>query len=295
MLRFILKQNSQLLLQLFIYLFLFFACSSIFASQIVIGLNWKSVVVWRYWEIIEGNQIEKMIILNREDTDMTLIMMLTKIIDEGVRVRTEVDTAFGTIGGPWHIPAKNFITVKVPTVQGIDSKKYLFQFAKKGGQSLGLLHLSSRPIKSSFTDKAIITTEGLNGSGGSFKKCWWEHPTNTLRSGARKTVRLNINPMKNPSTKDEPRSIIISKSEESQDFLPHLKLIAVKSNNLKHKNIESGIEYIIPWQKVTNIIYSINFQIEAPLVKEPTIALLPVWHSIVVEGQNISLPMLVTP
>jgi len=284
--------------RLFIYVSLC-CCSASFASQIVIGLNWNKLIVWRYWEIIQGQPIEKMIILNREDIDMTLNIMLTRIVDSGGRIRTKVDSCFGIIGGPWEIPAKNYIIVNAPIVQGVDAKEYLLSFTKRDGQSLGLLHMSTQKPEPTFSDATIITTEGLNGSGGTFINCWWKHESISVKSGQQKTVQLVVMPMKNPSTKNEPRSIIIiSKSAESQDSLSSLKLVEMNSKSLKFKNTERGIEYLIPWQKNISIdkaTHLINIEIEAPIVTEPTMALLPIWHSTNVEGQNISLPILVMP
>lgn len=286
------------LLRVFICPLLIFVCAAAFASQIVIGLNWKNIVVWRYWEIIEGKPIEKMILLNRQDESMILNVMLAKIVEIEGRLRTEIDSSFGIVGGPWDIPAKNHIIVNAPIVQGVDANKYLLRFAKKDGQSLGLLHLSTPRPEGTFPDGSIITTEGLNGSGGTLINCWWKHESISVKSGQKKNVQLIIMPMKNPSTEDKPRLIIISKSEESQDSLPSLKLVEVNSKSLKFKNTERGIEYLIPWQKnisVDNATYLINIEIEAPRVTEPTMAILPIWHSTIVEGQNISLPMLVMP
>ncbi len=269
--------------------------SLLFAGAAPRGLDGKVVTVWRYWEKNYGRLVEKMMILNNEETDLMLTLKVVRESPADTGGLTGGDSLAGSPGGPWMIPAKNFSIINAPPAVGGSGD--LLQFQDDQGRILGTLSLHS-PLPPDTTFRSgMITTEGLNGGGGPFDHCWWRHQTTILRGGDRDTVVLHLLPMPNPSPDEKNRRVILIR-RDTTSALP-LKLIGLESEGLKPGRFAGGVVYVIPWEQANDprpAGYSVTFIVEAPEVTDPFMVELPLLQQArQAMAGAINLPMLAVP
>jgi len=204
-------------------------------------------------------------------------------------------------GGPWKINSKNYVDVKMPVLKSNIkvSKSSLFRFSSNG-KKVGLLSQARWIPNGELLNNEKITSIGINGSGGEFRNCWWGHSSLFIESGAQSNVQLHIKLMDDTSVRRGSRSITIR--EDGGEYLGYaeklLKLLETNSETLQPEKSDGKIKYTIPWKKDVkdkDMKMTINFKVEAPIVKKTTLASLPVWHSYSGGSQTIYLPMIILP
>lgn len=248
-----------------------------------------AITVWRYWERNYGRLVEKVMILNNDDADLTLTLRaLPAAASSG-------DGAGDSVAGPWFIPAKNFSVINEPRFSGGPDDR--LQFEDQNSRVLQTLPLHSPlPPDTSFKS-GMVTTEGVNGGQGKFDHCWWHHFSTILHTGERDTVFLHVVPMKKPPTVSRDIRLIVVRRDTTSPV--HLKLLRLSSEALKPGRIDGGVMYAVPWddgKEAHPRDYTIIFVVEAPAVDDPMIAEVPIWQQFTPQtGHSLSLPVLALP
>jgi hypothetical protein len=279
-------------------------------STLMLGLHWNKLYTWRYWQFENGISCEKMTILNEDAADVTLQFVLAKIIDDGLHVTTTVDTPPTIVGGPWKIPAHDYLTVDVPVLNKSNSTNYLFRVYKDSLKDYCLTQIST-PKPDSIILKGIFqTTEGVNGSGGNSPYRWWEHKSLFLKGGKRSSVTLVLESL----AKEQPFVLVLKWPDSllggRQSLIclktdgRGLKIDSTSSIDFAYKKVignarVTGFSYTLQQKNDSNKIekyYPINFLVQAPTVKRPTMMFLSVsYFSMIGNGGDFSLPLIVVP
>ncbi|HPD15659.1 MAG TPA: hypothetical protein PLE19_11950 [Planctomycetota bacterium] len=164
------------------------ACALVAAavgSQIGVGLDWRTgLYVQEYWQ---GGKPRYLIAnLSREPATIT-VQTVNIDVREGGRAFREANPLpqkpVETLAGPWEVPAGGAADVDASPLLG----KGLAEF-RSGGKRLGLLDLAKPPAAA--PAEAIVTTHGVNGSGGRQTGLWCEHPALRVAAGADIEVKL---------------------------------------------------------------------------------------------------------
>lgn len=275
------------------------------SSQLILGVNIKQIYIWRYWKYDDGNLHEKMIILNEDSVAAILHYRIVKVVDDGLRIHTTRDSISDLSAGIWTINAHSYIDVDAPSFT-VNSGNYLLSI-QKDERSGGLLELSTpKPIYSKDQSK-LLTTQGVNGSGGNrHQNIWWENESPTLKSGRYAKVFLKIQPLPNQEQTIEitnwPDSVLNGRRSFSHINIKEesLKVDTSISVAKKNANIKAEqLKYTIPSSEAdpnSEPQYTIEFSIQAPQVSNPTMVFLSVfyWYN-KGNGGTFYLPYVVIP
>ena len=275
------------------------------SSQLILGLNIKQIYVWRYWKYETGNLHERIIILNEDSVATTLHFRIVKVVDNGLRIHTTRDSLSDSSSGTWTINAHGYIDVDAPSFV-VNSGNYLLSI-QKDEKLGGLLYLSTpKPIYSR-TQSKLLTTQGINVSGGnSSPNISWEHESPTLKSGRHARVLLKIKPLPNQEQTIEitnwPDSVLNRRRSFSNININEVSLKADTSISVSEKNPNvkaEKLKYTIPpatTDSSYNHEYTIEFDIQAPKVSNPTMVFLSVFYFYYkTNGGTFYLPYVVIP
>jgi hypothetical protein len=205
-------------------------------SQIMIGLHFKDIIFWRFWQSDNGILKEKMLILNERNESINAKFMIAKIVDVSISVKAITDSSLGIVGGPWQIPAHGYQIVSMPNVpDSIENKNfYVYEVTCSNSDRDGLMEIHNAKPIGNFSQNKIITTMGINGSGSSHGNFWCEYNSLFAASGEYVNVRLTFIPRK--LEQGEKDSCYIQFTDPTDSiYIPiekRLKLIKVESGNL---------------------------------------------------------------
>jgi len=151
------------------------------------------------------------------------------------------------------------------------------------------------------------TPQGINGSGGnSSPNISWEHESPTLKSGRHARVLLKIKPLPNQEQTIEitnwPDSVLNRRRSFSNININEVSLKADTSISVSEKNPNvkaEKLKYTIPpatTDSSYNHEYTIEFDIQAPKVSNPTMVFLSVFYFYYkTNGGTFYLPYVVIP
>ena len=235
----------------------------------------------------------------------TLHFRIVKVVDNGLRIHTTRDSLSDSSSGTWTINAHGYIDVDAPSFV-VNSGNYLLSI-QKDEKLGGLLYLSTpKPIYSR-TQSKLLTTQGINGSGGnSSPNISWEHESPTLKSGRHARVLLKIKPLPNQEQTIEitnwPDSVLNRRRSFSNININEVSLKADTSISVSEKNPNvkaEKLKYTIPpatTDSSYNHEYTIEFDIQAPKVSNPTMVFLSVFYFYYkTNGGTFYLPYVVIP
>jgi hypothetical protein len=218
--------------KIFMFLVIIFSLVNVTtASQIGIGLPWKDIVFWRFWQSDNGILKENMLILNERNESIDAKFMIAKSVDVSISIKVITDSSLGIIGGPWQIPAHGYKIVSMPNVpDSIENKgNYFYRVTCSSSDKTGLMKIHNTKPKGNFPQNRIITTNEW-GSGNS----WLEYSSLFAASGEYVNVRLSFIPRK--LEQGEKDSCYIQFTDPTDSiYIPvekRLKLIKVESGNL---------------------------------------------------------------
>jgi hypothetical protein len=208
------------------------------AMSIGVGLDWrKNVFVQEYWK--DGKV--SYAIANKTDTNHTIV------------VSTYRDHR--TVAGPWTVNAHSLIHVAASALIGQD----LLQFDLEGGGSLGLMESPVKPAE--LAQKMIISSYGLNASGGRHNGVWVEQDALAFPSEQVVEMRLRI-----PGNKGQ---LMINKGD--------LARLEVTCKTLNVSQADDRITIDIAHPLVVRDAHSIVLKFKAPKVARPTLVKVDTW------------------
>lgn len=232
------------------------------ASQIGVGLDWRqNVFVQEFWQ--EGKALYA--IYNGRSEPITLKMSDVQFVN------VPGTESFRAIEGKelasWDLKGKEVLFVDAPMKPAGDELRFLKLRVAEGPQ-LGLLTFPSAPA--SLPKGKIITSDGINGSGGRQPNVSYEQDSLTFKSGGAIELRLSLPAggqtatFKKKKSFDNPIEAIIEEAECAT--LP----------------IQTGKEEIVieaskPFKAVET--HTVTLRFKAPKVDSPTMAVIDGWVS----------------
>jgi hypothetical protein len=94
------------------------------------------------------------------------------------------------LAGPWNIAPKRVISADAAKLQ----EQGLLEFRLGSGMPLGLLDAPRAPAGPSMESGKIVTTGGLNGSGGRQNELWFEQGSRAFKPESMVTLELVVRP-----------------------------------------------------------------------------------------------------
>ncbi len=273
---------------LFVFIFVVGIAAECFSS-IVIGCCYNNVSVWKYWEMENGGLKEKMLIFNQDSIPAAIQITVSKYVPNGMSGSLQNDSAFGVVGGPWEIPAYEYIIVDAPQLSLADTNDNYYKFTKILTDTLiscGYIMFSNH--KPAFIEDGLHYYASQDASGHlSYDGFWWEYNSFIVESGRESTVHLNLLKkifIKNWGEKCKLKEVLIFSWADS-----------VRQNTIFPLNVRSGdlvshfvyardkldswhpsLEYMLACEvspetnnSEVNKFYNIEFDIIAPPVTKP--------------------------
>jgi len=288
---------------------LFCGISEGLSSQLALGVRIKQIYIWRYWEYESDSLHEKIAILNEDSILSVLHYRIVKVVDNGLTIHAIRDSLLDSLSGTWMIKPKSYICVDAPVFK-LSYGKYLLSIYKDDKSGTLLETSTPKPVFAEDHSK-IITTQGINGSGGNFlPNIWWEHKVLYLKSGQHSSVLLKIKPLPTEQQTvqiiDWPDSLLNGRQSfihlgTNAGLLKADSALFVRTHfNKKSVSVSAqSLKFTIPATNENvqvDSLYSIEFSIKAPQVSQPTLVLLSVFYTYYKSnGGTFDLPYIVIP
>lgn len=210
--------------------------------MIAVGLDWRqNYFIQEYWQ--DGKPF--FLIANQTDTDNTVAVTDHK-----------AQGPVKTLAGPWPVKAHQIVTVDATALVGQE----LVGVQLGNGTGLGLVNAPVAP-PAELKATGLLSTYGLNGSGGRQLDAWVETQGPLLTGGTTTEVRLHL-----PASAGE---LVITKENN-----PGIKVAAEGL-----KVVETAKDFTLDVQHPAQAAasYTVVLTLPLPAVKQPTMVVLDTW------------------
>ena len=280
-------------------------------ASFAIGCCKGNISILRFWNLIDGKLKEKMLIFNNDSLSANVEITVSRIVAKSIYHKINDILSFGTIGGPWEIPAYKYIIVDEPYFNVKDSSKYYFKISKiTKDTSLVCGYITPYNAKPNFVNdsSAYYVTQKIDGIENRDSFLWWEYKSIFLQSGQKTIIKLNItdNVLKDCTLK----KILTFKWPDSlsQNNIFPLNINAdgfekhyiFSSDTLNYWN--RSLEYILSYSVSSSESeyskskhYNLEFVIVAPMVKKITDMSVSVFVDEGTCRKEFDLPIIITP
>ncbi len=299
--------------KIYLVLSLIIAFSTNNLASIAIGCcGGNDISIWRYWELINGELKEKMLILNEDSLSTSIKFTVSTIKSKSIYQHIVDVHSFGIVGGPWEIPANQYIIIDPPRLNTTDSSKYYYKISKiKKDTSIVCGYISPYNDKPALVNDSLIyySSQSINQVESRYNDFWWEYNILTLKSGQETTINLKILEKRNVKEECKLKRILIFKWSDSvsqRNIFP----INVKADKfIKHyiysrdtldywnRSLEYILSYKVPLvsKDHSESVYTLGFKIVAPKVTKQETIFVSVFVDKGVCSKEFDLPLIVKP
>jgi ribosomal protein S16 len=241
-----------------------------FSSQILVGVN--KIIVWNFWEENNGKFINKYLIYNPLEEDISLTINVVDIIYKGRLISTKIDSNFSSIG-PLRIKAKNYIIKDNIFYQDNNVKDKLLQFLMNDSLFIGNIYTTIEP-PSHFIQGKI---NSLLNNSHKVSYVSWSQDHIVFEEDTDYSINLNIYPNENfKKGKDRQIFVLVSSTDTMKDtsnkVIETIKSIECKTLRkevVNHKAVKEAYQFDVP-ETDENIIHTITIDFKTPKVNEIT-------------------------
>ncbi|GMU97230.1 hypothetical protein [Ignavibacterium album] len=292
-------------MRLFLIIFIF-CVANLYSSQLMLGISYKTkVTIWRYWENVNEQPQEKILVFNEDTISTNISIWLAKVVTNGLQPTAVIDSSYGVLGR-WNLSPHKFIIKETFNIEVDNPNFYVLAVYKNDTTRCGYLPIyTPKPFAINNSDK-LFTTQGINGIGGNCNFCQWEHKSLFLKSGQKEKIILRLSKQAKPVCSDSLSVLFFEITDSKYDNL--LKSVNTNSENLIIDSTSSP-EFPFKWLLVKNINgksftvpkensmneFIIITEIRAPTIDYPKMMYYSVNTYSACGGGSFHLPIIVLP
>lgn len=292
-------------MRFFLTIFIF-CVANLYSSQLILGISYKSkVTIWRYWEIVNEEPQEKILVFNEDTISTDISIWLAKVVTIGLQPTAVIDSSYGVLGR-WNLSPHKYIIKESFNIKVDNPNFYVLAVYKNDTIRCGYLPISTPKPFAVYNSDEIYTTQGINGIGGNCSFCQWEHKSLFLKSGQKEKIMLRLSKQVKPVCND---SLIVLFFEIADNKYKNLlELVNTKTDNLIIDSTSSpdfpykwlliknlnGKSFTVPKERNINE-FLITAEVEAPKVDYPKMMYYSVNTYSACGGGSFHLPIIVIP